>query len=84
MKVMFGYQDILKVIKKGANPLVEGATDAQQATHKQEKKKDFKTLFFIHQCVDGDYFEKIGDCDSSKQAWKILEKTYSWADKARW
>jgi hypothetical protein len=48
----------------------QGATDAQQATHKEEKKKDFKVLFFIHQCVDGDKFEKVGDCKSSKQVWE--------------
>lgn len=40
-------------------------------------------LFLIHQCVDGHNFEKVGDCDSSKQAWEILEKTYAGADKAK-
>ena len=68
MKVLFSYQDILEVIKNGVTPLLTDATDAQQASHKEEKKKDFKALFFIHQCVDGDNFEKVGDCESSKQA----------------
>lgn len=36
MKVLFGYQDVLKVIKNDVNPLVEGATDAQQASYKEE------------------------------------------------
>lgn len=40
-------------------------------------------LFLIHQCIDGDNFEKIGDCESSKQAWKILEKEYARADNAK-
>lgn len=39
---------------------------------KEEKKKDYKALFLIHQCVDGDNFENFVDCDSSKQAWEIL------------
>lgn len=68
MKVLFGYQNILEVIKNMVSPLVEGTTTAQQATHKEEKKKYFKALFLIHKCVDGDNFEKVGDCESSKQA----------------
>lgn len=68
MKVLFGYQDVLEVIKNGVSPLAEGETDAQLAMHKEEKKKDFKTLFLIHQCVDGNNFEKVGDCELSKQA----------------
>lgn len=71
MKLLFDYQDVLEVIKNGVTPLVTGVTDAQQATHKKEKKKDLKTLFLIHQCVNGDNFEKIGDCESSKQLWEI-------------
>lgn len=65
------------------NLLLEGATNAQRATHKEDKKKDFKTLFLIHQCEDDDNFEKVGACESSKQAWKILEKTYEGDDKAK-
>jgi hypothetical protein len=40
-------------------------------------------LFLIHQCVDGDNFEKGCDCESSKQAGEILEKTYTWVDKTK-
>lgn len=79
----WSYQDVLEVIKNMVNPLVQGATNAQQAMHKEEKKKDFKVLFFIHQCVDGDNFENVGDCESSKQVWDILEKAYTWVDKAK-
>ena len=45
MKVLFGYQDVLEVIKNGVSLLVEDATDAQRATHKEEKKKDCKRCF---------------------------------------
>lgn len=58
MKVLFGYQDVLEVIKDGVTSLVEAATDAQKAAFKEEKKKDYKALFLIHSCVDGDNFEK--------------------------
>lgn len=83
MKVLFGYHDILEVIKNDVTPLVQNATEAQQTTYKEEKKKDYKALFLIHQSVDGENFEKVGDCDFSKQAWEILEKAYAGDDKAK-
>ena len=63
MKVLFGYQDVLEVIKNEVNPLVEGTIVAQQVMHKEDKKKDFNTLFLIHQYMDGDNFEKVYDCE---------------------
>lgn len=59
--VYFGYKYVLDVIKNGINPLVKGATDAQRTTHKKEKINDLKALYLIHQCVDDDNFEKVGD-----------------------
>ncbi|XP_012575012.1 uncharacterized protein [Cicer arietinum] len=82
MKVLFGYQDVLDMITDGITPLGEEATTAQQAKFKEDKKKDYKALFLIHSCVDSDNFEKVGDCDSAKTAWGILEKAYAGADKA--
>lgn len=48
----------------------------------EEKKKDYETLFWIHSCVDGDSFEKVGDCDLARQAWEILKKACEGDDKA--
>lgn len=62
MKVLFGCLDVLEVIKNDVNPIVECATYAQE-----RKKKDFKTRFLIHQCVDTKIFEKVGNCESLKQ-----------------
>ena len=39
MNVLFGYQDVFEVIKNGVTPLFQNATEAQQATHKEEKKR---------------------------------------------
>ncbi|XP_050890732.1 uncharacterized protein LOC127096165 [Lathyrus oleraceus] len=61
MKVLFDSQDVLEVIKNGVTPLVQNAAEAQQATHKEEKTEYFKVLFLIHQCIDGDNFEKVDD-----------------------
>lgn len=69
MKVLFDYQDVLDVIKNSVNPLVKGVTLEQRASsHKEEKNKDFKTLILIHQCVDTNNFEKVGDCESLMQS----------------
>lgn len=65
--MLFGYQDVLEVINNRVTTLIEGATDAHQYKHKDDKTKDFKAVFLIHQCVDADNFEKVGDCESLKQ-----------------
>ncbi|XP_073225532.1 uncharacterized protein [Cicer arietinum] len=83
MKVLFGYQDVLDMITNGITPIGKEATAAQQAKFKEDKKKDYKALFLIHSCVDSDNFEKVGNCDSAKTAWGILEKAYAGADKAK-
>ncbi|XP_073221577.1 uncharacterized protein [Cicer arietinum] len=83
MKVLFGYQDVLDMITDGITPLGKEATAAQQAKFKEDKKKDYKAIFLIHSCVDSDNFEKVGDCDSTKTAWGILEKAYASVDKAK-
>jgi hypothetical protein len=46
------------------------------------KKKDFKALFIIHQCVDADNFEKVGDCETSKEACEFQNKS-NWSVKTR-
>lgn len=43
MKMLFGYQDVLEVIKNDT-PIIQNAN---------------KALFLIHQCVDGYNFEKV-------------------------
>ncbi|XP_058768102.1 uncharacterized protein LOC131641814 [Vicia villosa] len=83
MKVLFGYQEVLDIVNNGVTPLGAEPTAAHQATFREEKKKDYKALFLIHSCVDGDNFEKVGDCESAKQAWLILEKAYVGAAKAK-
>ncbi|XP_050890817.1 uncharacterized protein LOC127096266 [Lathyrus oleraceus] len=83
MSVLFGYQEVLEIVVNGVTQLGAKATDIQRATHKKEKKNDYKALFLIHSCVDNDNFEKLGDCESAKQAWEILEKAYAGVVKAK-
>lgn len=83
MNVLFGYRDVLEVINNGVTPLIQNAIEVQHTTNKEEKNKDYKALFLIHQCGEGDNFDKVGDCDSSNQAWEILEKSYAGIDKEK-
>jgi hypothetical protein len=83
MKVIFGFQEVEEVVANGVTPLAENATDAQRTEHRALKKKDFKAMFFIHQCVDLINFQKIENASSSKECWDILEKGHSRNDKLK-
>jgi len=82
MGVIFGFQEVL-VIVKTVQELGEGTTKVQRALHRESKKKDFKALFLIRQCVGFANFEKISSANSIKAAWNILNKSYGGADKIK-
>lgn len=67
MKVIFRFQDVTKIVSDGVLALETNVNDVQKATHKEQRKKDGKTLFLIHQCVDPNVFEKIIEEETSKE-----------------
>ena len=73
MIVLFGAQDVLELVTEGYVPV---AADAQKNAQKDTKKKDQRVLFYIHQCVDEDVFEKIADAATAKAAWDTLVRCY--------
>ncbi|GAU50018.1 hypothetical protein TSUD_331710 [Trifolium subterraneum] len=83
MKVVFGFQDVWDLVQSGVEPITDTSTDVEKATFKELKKKDYKALFIIHQCVSPDNFERVGDALSSKEAWDNLEKAYGGATKVK-
>ncbi|GAU43236.1 hypothetical protein TSUD_241260 [Trifolium subterraneum] len=83
MKVIFGFQEVQEVIEAGITPIAANATEAEQTAHRALKKKDFKAMFFIHQCVDLVNFQKIENATSAKECWDILEKGHSGNDKLK-
>ncbi|GAU24898.1 hypothetical protein TSUD_116230 [Trifolium subterraneum] len=83
MKVVFGFQDVWDLVSSGVEPITESSSDVQKATFKEQKKRDYKALFIIHQCVSPDNFERVGDAQSSKEAWDNLEKAYGGATKVK-
>ncbi|KAK2458009.1 hypothetical protein QL285_005216 [Trifolium repens] len=83
MKVVFCYQDMWNLVTEGMSTIADSASDEEKAAHKELKKRDFKALFIIHQCVDPDNFEKVGDCESAKEAWDILAQSFGGAEKVK-
>ena len=67
MKVIFIFQDV-EILNDGASELETNATKIQKTAHKDQRKKDGKTLFLIHECVDSDVFEKIIEKETAKGA----------------
>ena len=76
MRVLFGSQDVLDLVTDGYAPLAADMTEAQKITLKALRKKDQKTLFYIHQCVDANVFEKIADSETTKATWDTLVRCY--------
>ena len=68
MKVVFRFQEMWNLVTEGVPTLGARATDEDKESNKELKKRDYKALFILHQCVDPDNFEKVGDCESSKEA----------------
>ena len=66
--------EVLEVMNKGVGELVVNATKAQWKTQLEDKRKDYKAFYFIHQSIDGVIFEKITSASTSKKACDMLEE----------
>lgn len=58
---IFSLQEVLEVVNSVVEELPVNLTKALRNSHKDAKKKDCKTLFYIHQCVGNKVFEKTVD-----------------------
>lgn len=67
MKVVFKFQDVAEIVNDGVPTLEANADDVQKAAVKDQRKKDGKTQFLIHQCVDSNVFEMIIEEESFKR-----------------
>lgn len=72
-----------EIVQEWVSPLEANASDAQKAAHKEQMKKDGKTLFLIHQCVVPNIFEKIIKEESTKEACDELNKLYGGDEKLK-
>ncbi|RDX87735.1 Callose synthase 10, partial [Mucuna pruriens] len=59
MGVIFGFQEVLEIVKNNIQEVEVGDTKGVQ--------EDCKALFLIHQCVDSTNFEKISSSNPAKE-----------------
>ncbi|XP_019447323.1 PREDICTED: uncharacterized protein LOC109350551 [Lupinus angustifolius] len=83
MKAIMGYQEVDEIVEQGYSTIDEGAPDEQRRIHKENKRKDCKAMFLLHQCVDEAHFEKISGASNSKEAWMILEACNQGAEQLK-
>lgn len=78
MRVLFNAQDVLDFVNDSYVQVSfpENATDAQRNAQRDMRKKDQNTLFYIHQCMNVNMFEKIVDLMTMKAAWDTLVRCY--------
>jgi len=58
-------------------------SNAEIQTLRESRKNDNKTLFTIYQGLDETTFEMVAPAKTSKEAWEMLNKTYSGVEKAK-
>lgn len=76
MKVIFRFQYVIEIVNDGVPSLQENTKNSHRIANREQKNKDAKGLFLIHQCVDPNIFEKIIDQESAKGAWDTLKNTW--------
>jgi len=83
MKVLFDYHELCDVVESGVSALGDNATEAQKVAHRDQKKKDNKTLYLIHQGMNDEMFEQIEGATTTSEAWIILSTNYKGDDKIK-
>ncbi|XP_068466306.1 uncharacterized protein [Phaseolus vulgaris] len=83
MRVLFDYHQLWDVVKSGESALADNATEAQRVTHRDQKKKDKKALYLIHQGKNDDTFEQIEGATTASEAGIILSTNYKGDDKTK-
>lgn len=76
MCVLFGTQDVSDLVNDGYIEVAADAMEVQRNMHRETRKKDHMALFYIHQCVDMNVFEKIADSTTMKATWETLVQFY--------
>jgi len=80
MRVLFDYHELWDVVKSGVSALADNANEAQRVAHRDQKKKDKKALYLIHQGMNDETFEHIEGATTASEAWIILSTNYKGDD----
>lgn len=68
MRVLFDYHELWDVVESGMSPLANNATEAHRVAHHDQKKKDKKVLYLIHQGMNDETFEQIEGATTASEA----------------
>jgi len=83
MRVLFDYHELWDVVESGVSALANNAIGAQRVAHHDQKKKDKKALYLIHQGMNDETFEQIEGQTTASEAWIILSTNYKGDDKIK-
>ncbi|RVW25500.1 Protein accellerated cell death 6 [Vitis vinifera] len=85
MKTLLDSKNAWEVIEKGYTmPEDESNLSVTQMKYLNDvRRKDKKALTLIYQAIDEKTFEKISCASTAKEAWELLEHSYTTVDKVR-
>ncbi|XP_034680920.1 protein ACCELERATED CELL DEATH 6-like [Vitis riparia] len=83
MKTLLDSNDAWEIIEKGYTmPKDESNLSVTEREYNDARKKDKKALTLIYQAIDEKTFEKISCASTAKEAWELLEHSYTMVDKS--
>ena len=88
MKALFRSQDIWEIVENGyVEPPDQAAynalTQAEKDLLREQRKKDGKALFYIHQAMHESILPRVASATKAKEAWDTLQTAYQGMDKVK-
>jgi hypothetical protein len=88
VKVLFQGQDVWEIVKNGYMEPVDqlaynALTQAEKDVLKDQRKKDGKVLFYIHQAIHESILPRVASSNKDKEAWDTLQTYYQGMDKVK-
>ena len=88
IKALFRGQDVWEIVQNGYTEPTDRAaynnlTQAEKDSLREQRKKDGKDLFCIHQAMHESILQRVATKINAKQAWDTLETAYQGLDKVR-
>ena len=88
MKALFRGQYVWEIVQHGyAEPAdmtaYNNLTQVEKDVLREQRKKDGKALFFIHQAMHESILPRIAASTNAKQAWDTLETAYQGLGKVK-
>jgi hypothetical protein len=88
MKELFRGQDVWEIVENGYveptdQETYNALTQAEKDALKDQRKKDGKEMFYIHQAMHESILPRVASTKQAKEAWDILQTSYQGMDKVK-